>query len=196
MFNGLPVTAVFKQLSGTLTVIAMPVGRLLTLSEVLHIYTRVSTLVQADEGMSLDIQREIGIQRANQLGLEPKVWNEGGKSSNHEEIDKRPILSQLLAEIQKGAVKHLFVYDQSRLSRNDYVSSIFRYECNKQGVTLYNKEGKYDLANPQDQFLKQILDAVGQFDNAQRAERTRLGKVARVRQGNWMGGPPPYGYEI
>jgi DNA invertase Pin-like site-specific DNA recombinase len=174
----------------------MPVERLLTLSEILHIYTRVSTLVQADEGMSLDIQREIGIQRATQLGLEPKIWNEGGKSSKHEEIDKRPVLSQLLAEIQKGAVKHLFVYDQSRLSRNDYVSSIFRYECNKQGVTLYNKEGKYDLANPQDQFLKQILDAVGQFDNAQRAERTRLGKLARIRQGNWMGGPPPYGYTI
>lgn len=114
----------------------------MTLSEVLHIYTRVSTLVQADEGMSLDIQREIGIQRAKQLGLEPKVWDEGGKSSNHEEIDKRPILSQLLAEIQKGAVKHLYVYDQSRLSRNDYVSSIFRYECNKHGVTLYNKEGQ------------------------------------------------------
>ncbi len=146
--------------------------------------------------MSLDIQRDIGIQRAKQLGFEPKLWNEGGKSSNHEEIDKRPILSQLLAEIQRGAVKHLFVYDQSRLSRNDYVSSIFRYECNKHGVTLYNKEGKYDLANPQDQFLKQILDAVGQFDNAQRAERTRLGKLGRVRQGNWMGGPPPFGYEI
>lgn len=166
------------------------------MSNVLHIYTRVSTLVQADEGMSLDIQKEIGIQRAKQLGFEPKIWNEGGKSSNHEEIDKRPVLSQLYGEIQKGAVKHLFVYDQSRLSRNDYVSSIFRYECNKQGVTLYNKEGKYDLANPQDQFLKQILDAVGQFDNAQRAERTRLGKVARIRQGFWMGGPPPFGYEI
>ena len=37
----------------------MPAGRLLILSEVLHIYTRVSTLVQADEGMSLDIQRDL-----------------------------------------------------------------------------------------------------------------------------------------
>ncbi|MDD2918971.1 recombinase family protein [Rhodoferax sp.] len=166
------------------------------MSDILHIYTRVSTAVQADEGMSLDFQRELGEKRAKDLGFDFKVWNEGGKSSNHEEIDKRPVLSQLLTEIQRGAVKHLFVYDQSRLSRNDYVSSIFRYECNKHGVTLYNKEGKYDLANPQDQFLKQILDAVGQFDNAQRTERTRLGKLARIRQGYWLGGPPPYGYEI
>jgi DNA invertase Pin-like site-specific DNA recombinase len=166
------------------------------LSEILHIYTRVSTVVQADEGMSLDIQRDLGIKRASELGFEHKLWNEGGKSSNHEEIDKRPVLSQLFNEIRQGVVKHLFVYDQSRLSRNDTVSSIFRIECAKQGVTLYNKEGKYNLSDHNDHFMKQILDAVGQFDNAQRAERTRLGKVARVRQGNWLGGPPPYGYEL
>jgi DNA invertase Pin-like site-specific DNA recombinase len=118
------------------------------------------------------------------------------ESSNHEELDKRPELSRLFNEIKNGVVKHLFVYDQSRLSRNDTVSSIFRIECAKQGVTLYNKEGKYDLSDHNDHFMKQILDAVAQFDNAQRAERTRLGKLARIRQGNWLGGPPPYGYEI
>lgn len=166
------------------------------MSEIFHIYTRVSSVAQADDGMSLDFQRDIGIGRAKELGFEFRLWNEGGKSSHHEEIDKRPVLSQLLAAIQGGVVKHLYVYDQSRLSRNDYVSSLFRFQCQKHGVTLYNKEGKYDLANPQDQFLKQILDAVGQFDNSQRAERSRLGKLARVKQGCWLGGPPPYGYLI
>ena len=146
--------------------------------------------------MSLEFQRELGVKRAKELGFEYKLWNEGGKSSNHEELDKRPELSRLFNEIKNGVVKHLFVYDQSRLSRNDTVSSIFRIECAKQGVTLYNKEGKYDLSDHNDHFMKQILDAVAQFDNAQRAERTRLGKLARIRQGNWLGGPPPYGYEI
>ena len=166
------------------------------MSEILHIYTRVSTLIQADEGMSLEFQKELGVKRAKELGFDHKLWNEGGKSSNHEEIDKRPMLSQLFNEIKRGSVKHLFVYDQSRLSRNDTVSSIFRIECAKQGVTLYNKEGKYNLSDHNDHFMKQILDAVGQFDNAQRAERTRMGKLARVKQGCWQGGPPPFGYEI
>ncbi len=44
----------------------------------LHIYTRVSTAVQADEGMSLETQRELGIKRAKELGFEYQVWNEGG----------------------------------------------------------------------------------------------------------------------
>lgn len=196
MFSGWQVTAVFKPHSGILTATAMHVERLLILSEVLHIYTRVSTVVQADEGMSLEFQKELGIKRAQELGFQYKLWNEGGKSSNHEELDKRPVLSQLYHEIKTGAVKHLFVYDQSRLSRNDKVSSIFRIQCSKQGVTLYTKEGKYNLSDHNDHFMKQILDAVAQFDNSQRAERTRLGKLARVRQGFWQGGPPPYGYEI
>lgn len=162
----------------------------------LHIYTRVSTAVQADEGMSLDFQAEIGVKRARDLGFKHVLWNEGGKSSNHEEIDKRPILSQVYNKILSGEIKHLFVYDQSRLSRNDGVSSAFRVACNRNGVTLYTKDGTYDLSNSTDQFMKKIMDAVAELDNAQRAERSRLGKLARVKQGHWLGGPPPFGYSV
>ncbi len=162
----------------------------------LHIYTRVSTAVQADEGMSLDFQAEIGVKRAKDLGFKHILWNEGGKSSNHEEIDKRPVLSQVYNKILSGEIKHLFVYDQSRLSRNDGVSSAFRVACNRNGVTLYTKDGTYDLSNSTDQFMKKIMDAVAELDNAQRAERSRLGKLARVKQGHWLGGPPPFGYSV
>ena len=165
-------------------------------SSTLHIYTRVSTAVQADEGMSLDFQAEIGIKRAKDLGFGHRLWNEGGMSSNHEEIDKRPKLSAVYNKILSGEIKHLFVYDQSRLSRNDSVSSAFRVACNRSGVTLHTKDGAFDLSNSTDQFMKKIMDAVAELDNAQRAERTRLGKLARVKQGHWLGGPPPFGYYV
>jgi DNA invertase Pin-like site-specific DNA recombinase len=162
----------------------------------LHIYTRVSTAAQRDEGTSLQTQLQQGEDRAKQLGFQTVHWDEGGKSSHHEELAARPKLAELFQAIQQGLVRHLFVYDQSRLSRNDQVASVFRYECNKQGVTLYTKDGQFDLSNPQDKFLKQILDGLSEFDNAMRAERTRLGKLSRTRTGGWHGGPPPYGYEI
>jgi DNA invertase Pin-like site-specific DNA recombinase len=162
----------------------------------LHIYTRVSTLAQADKGTSLDSQLELGIKRAGELGFGHEVWNEGGKSSHHEDISGRPVLAQLFHAIKSGQVKHLWVYDQSRLSRNDHVASIFRYECNKNGVFLYTKDGQFDLSAPQDKLLKQLLDAVAEFDNTTRAERTRLGKMHRVRTGHWHGGPPPFGYKL
>lgn len=162
----------------------------------LHIYTRVSTVAQAEQGTSLESQHDLGVKKAKDLGFHFKVWNEGGRSSHHENIADRPELNALYVSMKAGQVKHLWVYDQSRLSRNDNVASVFRYECNKQGVTLYTKDGQFDLSSPQDKFLKQLLDAVAEFDNVTRAERTRLGKMNRVRAGSWHGGPPPFGYKL
>ncbi len=48
-----------------------------------------------------------------------KVWNEGAASSHHEDLLNRPVLSQLLGEIESDSIKHLFVFNNDRLSRND-----------------------------------------------------------------------------
>lgn len=164
--------------------------------KILHIYTRVSTVAQRDKGTSLDTQLSLGIKRAKELKLSYKHWDEGGKSSHHEDIKDRPVLSALYDSIVNGDVKHLWIYDQSRLSRNDYVASSFRFICDKHQVTVYTKDGQYDLSNPTDKLLKQMLDALAQFDNASRAEKTRLGKINRVKAGYWHGGPAPFGYKI
>jgi hypothetical protein len=47
----------------------------------LHIYTRVSTVVQADKGTTLDSQLELGKKKAKELKFSVEHWNEGGKSS-------------------------------------------------------------------------------------------------------------------
>ena len=165
-------------------------------TDVLHIYIRVSTLAQADKGTSLESQQQLGIKRAKELKFDYEIWNEGGKSSHHEEIQGRPKLYELYQAIKAGDVKHLWIYDQSRLSRNDQVASILRYEFNKQGVTLYTKDGKFDLSSPSDKLLKQMLDAVAEFENSVRAERSRIGKLIKVKAGYWHGGPPPFGYQL
>jgi DNA invertase Pin-like site-specific DNA recombinase len=162
----------------------------------LHIYTRVSTVVQADKGTSLDSQLELGKKKAKELKFTFEHWDEGGKSSHHDDIQGRPKLYELFQAIKAGEVKHLWVYDQSRLSRNDQVASILRYEFNKQGVTLYTKDGQFDLSSPSDKLLKQMLDAVAEFENSVRAERSRIGKLMKVKAGCWHGGVPPFGYEI
>ena len=75
----------------------------------LHIYTRVSTRAQEIDGTSLDTQKALGEKVAKRLKLKPVLMNEGGKSSNHEEIDKRPVLQKLLLGIEEGTVRHLQV---------------------------------------------------------------------------------------
>ena len=61
----------------------------------LHIYTRVSTLTQADKGTSLDSQLELGRQKAKALKFAYVYWNEGMKSSHHEAIQGCPELYEL-----------------------------------------------------------------------------------------------------
>ena len=162
----------------------------------LHIYIRVSTAVQRDEGTSLATQLELGQKRAQALGFFSHVWDEGGKSSSHEDVSHRPRLAALYKAIQDGLVKHLYVYDQSRLSRSDGVASAFRYVCNKRGVRLYTKDGEFDLGNSTDRFLTQILDAMAEFENSARMDRALTGRFARARDGLWFGGKSPFGYHV
>lgn len=162
----------------------------------IHIYTRVSTQVQKDEGTSLESQYEEGVRRAKQLGFQWRHWDEGGLSSNHENLADRPKLNSLYHAIKSGQIKHIFVYDQSRLSRNDLVASVFRYECRRQGVTIHTKDGQYDLSNPSDNLLTQMMNAIAEFDNSTRSDRVRRGRLKRASLGYWMGGAPPYGYKV
>jgi len=55
------------------------------MKEVLHIYCRVSSLVQV-EGTSLNTQQEIGIKLAKQLEMDYVIHNEGGKSSANDDL--------------------------------------------------------------------------------------------------------------
>ena len=84
----------------------------------LHIYTRVSTGVQEDEGTSLETQLEEGIKRSDILKMSYKLWNEGGESGSKGDLSNRPKLVELLNLIDSGEVKHLYVWNTDRLSRN------------------------------------------------------------------------------
>ena len=48
--------------------------------QTLHIYRRVSTDVQGEEGFGLELQLEAGKWVASQLGFEFQLWDEGAKS--------------------------------------------------------------------------------------------------------------------
>lgn len=168
------------------------------MTETLHIYTRVSTSAQETEGTSLESQQELGKNLSKQLGLNFKVWNEGGQSSAKDDLDNRPVLVNLLSEVDAGEVNHLYVFNTDRLSRNQKTWGMIRYKLNQNKVLLYtgSDPSPIDLQNPTDDLLVGLLSEISQYDNKLRRERFRLGKLNRVKQGGWLGGPPPYGYQI
>jgi site-specific DNA recombinase len=164
------------------------------MKDTLHIYTRVSTTTQEEEGTSLGTQLDLGIERAEKLGMDHKVWNEGGQSSSKDDLGNRPVLTDLLQGVDDGTVKHLYVWNTDRLSRNMNTWGMIRYKLIKNEITLHTPTGKQILSDPQTNLMLGIMSEISQYDNLLRTERFRLGKLKRIRQGGWMGGPPPYGY--
>lgn len=73
---------------------------------------------------------------------------------------------------------------------------MIRFKLLEHGVTLHTPSGKMDLKNPIDDLLIGILSEISSYDNKVRTERSRLGKLNRIKQGFWLGGPPPYGYKV
>ena len=72
------------------------------MKETLYIYTRVSTSMQKEDGTGLAEQKRLGVERAKQLNMEPLILDEGSMSGSGEDIEQRPVLSNLIALIRKG----------------------------------------------------------------------------------------------
>ena len=164
--------------------------------DTLHIYTRVSSSAQEEDGTSLDTQKELGVKKAKELGMEPLVRNEGAASSKHDDLKNRPVLAAILGEIEAGKIKHLFVYAPDRLSRNETTWSAIRLRLVKYRVTLHSASGVYDLSNPTDKLMLGVLAEFSSFENSQRTARMRDGKLRRLKDGGWYGGTPPFGYRV
>lgn len=168
------------------------------MTDQLAIYCRVSSQTQKDDGTSLDVQRQNGLRKSEELGLTPILFDEGAASSHSEELSHRPKLLSLLREIDNGSIKHIYVYNTDRLSRNDGVWTLIRAQLLKNKVKLYTNSGEYSLEDPMSSMVLTIMSSVAVYDNAIRMERFRSGKFERLKNNpsHWMGGPPPFGYYI
>ena len=166
------------------------------MKEQLHIYTRVSSDQQVSDGFGLENQTSVGLKLSEKLGFEPIIHNEGSKSSHGDDIETRPVLTNIMDQIDKGLIQNLYVFNTDRLSRNQQVWNFIRLRLTQNKVTLYVSEGTtYQLDDPMDDFIFGIMSEVSKYDNSLRTNRLRMGKLSKVKTGGWMGGPTPFGYK-
>jgi DNA invertase Pin-like site-specific DNA recombinase len=165
------------------------------MKETLHIYSRVSTRSQL-EGDSIKVQKDLGIKKAIALGMSHKIWDEENASSNHETFHNRPVMRELLFSVERGEIKHIFAFDDDRLSRNEQTQFELKTAFRRQGVVLYTNKSTTNFDDPTDRLMKQIFDAFASYDNQMRTIRSRLGKIEKVKRGEWHGGHTPYGFEV
>ena len=164
------------------------------MKETLHCYLRVSTDAQSESGHSLEFQRELGVKKAAELGFDNEVHDEGVASSSGDDLGNRPVLTGLMEMVRDGKIRHVFVYEQTRLSRNPIISAILNRDFKAHGVTVHLPGGKYELSSPSDEMISSILQAVGTYERLTTLHRSKLGLRAAYVAGKLTGQLPPLGY--
>ena len=160
--------------------------------ETLHIYTRVSTSNQID-GTSIDIQKDNGIELSKKLDMNYKIWNEGHGSGFEDFSEFRPVFSRLLEDIKNGKIKHLFVKDLSRLTRNEMDSYKINSILLQNNVSMYTQDGRYDLSNTENSMMYKILTMFNEYQVKVSRIKSIEGKLKRVQEGKYML-TIPFGY--
>jgi DNA invertase Pin-like site-specific DNA recombinase len=149
------------------------------------LYARVSTQLQVNDGVSLDVQ-ERQLQQAAELAgfTNIELVREEGRSGKS--ISGRPALTEALKRLDSGEAKAIFVTRIDRLARStkDFLSIIDR--ANTNGWRLIMLDLNLDTATYQGRFVVTIMSALAEMERGIIAERQKdVHKDRRARGVVW-----------
>lgn len=159
------------------------------------IYVRVSTTNQAEEGYSIDEQKDKLISYCD-----IKDWNiyeiytDGGFSGSNTE---RPALEQLIRDAERKKFDTVLVYKLDRLSRSQK-DTLFLIEdvFIKNGIEFLSLQENFDTSTPFGKAMIGLLSVFAQLEREQIKERMQLGKLGRAKAGkSMMWARTSYGYD-
>ncbi|MBM7713284.1 recombinase family protein [Siminovitchia sp. FSL H7-0308] len=151
------------------------------------IYVRVSTHEQAEEGYSIEEQKERLKSFAEAKGYDvAKIYSDPGFSGSN--LD-RPAMQEMIKLIKTRSIDAVLVYKIDRLSRSQkdtlfLIEEIFQ----KNGVALISMSESFDTSTPFGIAMIGILSVFAQLEREQIRERFIMGKEARAKSGKWHGG--------
>jgi len=161
----------------------------------LAVYARVSSEGQRDD-KTIDQQIELGLDWAKSIDKDetPEVYKDDGITGREDDLANRPDMMRLLSDCKEGKVKAVWMYDSTRLARNELAAAIIKRAIVEAKVQLYMGGKLFDFNNPQDKFLFGILSNVGVLDKDMLIARLRRGRNKIIDQGN-KGCRAFYGYK-
>lgn len=156
-------------------------------------YTRVSTIDQAKEGISLEAQaaKIRAYCELNDLELIAIIEDAGKTGKNL----KREGIKEVMVMLESGEAEALIVYKLDRLSRKtkDTLELIERIE--ESGAAFHSISEKVDTKSALGKFFLTITAAFAQMERDTIAERTREALSYKKDIGEHLGGIP-FGYKL
>lgn len=157
------------------------------------IYTRVSTLEQAETNHSLDSQASKLAAFADQQGyMVARQYVDGGHSGATRD---RPDLTRLLADARAGLFDSVLIYRLDRLARSTYLAYSLIQELADAGVGVRSySEPQIDSTTPMGKVSLGVTAIFAELERDTFMQRSRDGTRKAVEKGLYSGGITAYGY--
>ena len=154
----------------------------------LAIYCRTSS-EKSIETSTISQQRTIGLKFAEQHNFELTLYEDEGISGytiSDDDLDpfnNRPDFTKLINDIKTKKIDKVWVWEISRLSRNEYASAFIFNVFAKYNIKLYINQEEYDLTNPQNKLNRVILGAIAEYERHLIVNRTTRGSREQFAKG-------------
>jgi site-specific DNA recombinase len=168
------------------------------------IYSRVSTIIQAKKGLSLDEQLRKGIEFCETNGFSYELFKDSGYSGNLS-ITERPALNELFTRITDQDSKNnsnnvkridgIFATAIDRISRNEAHSFAIKSTLIQKEIKYFEISGEKDLKDKTTNLMVGVEMLLANFERSRTTERVLRGLEESVIKGRVNSGSMQnYGY--
>lgn len=167
-----------------------------------RILLRVSSNQQLDADGDLNVQRDIDkeyIAKHEDWELDEKEYFEGGISGYKNSVADRDALQEALNDARNKEYDILVTYKDDRIGRRMWEIGAYVMQLKSYGVDIYTtKDGC--ISPDSNDIMGQMMLAL-RYGNAQKSSsdtgmRVKDTAEKLIKQGKFMGGKAPYGYEL
>lgn len=157
------------------------------------VYARVSTERQADEGLSIDSQIDACRHKADELGaVVLQIYRDDGISGT---TDARPGFRAAINRCSAGDIAYMVCWSSSRFARDQHDAITYKRELASHRTKLVYAHSSLDLETMEGWMLDSIQQVMDEGYSRQVSADTKRSMIKAARDGFFMGGRVPFGYQ-
>jgi DNA invertase Pin-like site-specific DNA recombinase len=154
----------------------------------LGIYCRTSSTSGTDNSTIIQ-QRTAGIKFAEENNFEYELYEDEGFSGfkisddDQNTFNNRPRFTNLINDIKSKKIDKVWVWENSRLSRNNYASAFIFNIFERFEITLYENNQQFNLNDPQTKAMRGFLNVISEYERELIVSRMTRGLYKRINEG-------------